>query len=99
MADISSITLPSGDTFYFKDSVARSTSKVSGIKGSAENAYRTGDVNLTAANVGAADLSNLVTSISSGSTDFQYPSAKCMYNAIDDIYDIIGNVESLLAAI
>ena len=35
---------------------------------------------------------NKVTSISASSTDTQYPSAKCMY-------DIIGNVESLLAAI
>lgn len=92
MADISSITLPSGDTFYFKDATARNTGKVSGIKGNSESSYRTGDVNLTAANVGAADLSNLVTSLSSSSTNTQYPSAKC-------VYDIIGNVESLLAAI
>lgn len=92
MADISSITLPSGDTFYFKDTIARNTGKVSGIKGNSEGSYRTGNVNLTAANVGAADLSNLVTSLSSSSTNTQYPSAKC-------VYDIIGNVESLLAAI
>ena len=84
--------MPSGDTFYFKDTTARNTGKVSGIKGNAENSYRTGDVNITPANVGAAALSNLVTSISSSSTDTQYPSAKC-------VYDIIGDVESLLAAI
>ena len=36
--------------------------------------------------------SNKVTSISSSSTDTQYPSAKC-------VYDLVGNVESLLAAI
>lgn len=36
--------------------------------------------------------SNKVTSISSVSTNDEYPSAKC-------VYDIIGNVESLLAAI
>lgn len=35
---------------------------------------------------------NKVTSLSAQSTDAQYPSAKC-------VYDIIGNVESLLAAI
>lgn len=92
MADISSITLPSGDTYYFKDTTARNTGKVSGVKGSAENSYRTGDVSLTAENVGAASLSNLVTSISSSSTNAQYPSAKC-------VYDIIGDVETLLAAI
>lgn len=35
---------------------------------------------------------NLVTSVSSSSTDSQYPSAKC-------VYDIIGDIESLLAAV
>lgn len=36
--------------------------------------------------------SNKVTSISSGSTNTQYPSAKC-------VYDIVGNVESALSSI
>lgn len=36
--------------------------------------------------------SNLVTSISGSSTDTQYPSAKCMY-------DIVGDIESLLAEV
>lgn len=35
---------------------------------------------------------NKVTSLSAASTDTQYPSAKC-------VYDIIGNIETLLAAI
>jgi predicted transcriptional regulator len=35
---------------------------------------------------------NLVTSISSSSTDSQYPSAKC-------VYDLIGNIETLLQAV
>lgn len=38
------------------------------------------------------DKSNLVTSLSSESTDSQYPSAKC-------VYDIIGDVETLLSEI
>ena len=38
---------------------------------------------------GKQDTSNLVTSISSSSTDTQYPSAKC-------VYDAIGNIESLI---
>lgn len=38
------------------------------------------------------DTSNLVTSISSSSTDVQYPSAKC-------VYDIVGDIESTLDAI
>lgn len=35
---------------------------------------------------------NLVTSLSSSSTDTQYPSAKC-------VYDLVGDIETLLAAI
>lgn len=40
----------------------------------------------------AQTVSNLVTSISSASTDSQYPSAKC-------VYDLVGDIESLLAQI
>ena len=36
------------------------------------------------------DTSNKVTSISSSSTDTQYPSAKCVYGYIDDL---IGDIE------
>lgn len=36
--------------------------------------------------------SNLVTSVSSSSTDSQYPSAKC-------VYDIIGDIETLLSEV
>ena len=38
---------------------------------------------------GKEDTSNKVTSISSSSTDTQYPSAKC-------VYDLVGNIESIL---
>ena len=41
---------------------------------------------------GKEDKSNKVISLSSSSTDTQYPSAKC-------VYDLIGDVESLLATI
>ena len=41
---------------------------------------------------GKQDVSNLVTQISSASTDTQYPSAKCMY-------DIVGNIEALLSEV
>ena len=41
---------------------------------------------------GKEDASNKVTSLSASSTDTQYPSAKC-------VYDIVGNIETLLAAI
>lgn len=40
----------------------------------------------------AQTVSNLVTSVSSASTDSQYPSAKCLY-------DLVGDVESLLSQI
>ena len=42
--------------------------------------------------IGAESQSNKVTSISQYSTNSQYPSAKC-------VYDIVGNIESALAAI
>lgn len=41
---------------------------------------------------GKENVSNKTTSISSASTDTQYPSAKC-------VYDIIGDIETLLEAI
>lgn len=41
---------------------------------------------------GVEVTTNKVTSLSSSSTDTQYPSAKC-------VYDMIGDVESLLTAI
>lgn len=41
---------------------------------------------------GVEVTSNKVTSLSSQSTDTQYPSAKC-------VYDIVGNIETLLAQI
>ena len=41
---------------------------------------------------GNEDASNKVTSLSSASTDAQYPSAKC-------VYDLIGDVESVLASL
>ena len=37
-------------------------------------------------------LANKVTSISSSSTDTEYPSAKC-------VYDVIGDIETLLGGI
>lgn len=41
---------------------------------------------------GKENASNKVTSLSSSSTDTQYPSAKCVYN-------MVGNIETLLAAL
>lgn len=41
---------------------------------------------------GKQDTSNLTTSLNAQSTDAQYPSAKC-------VYDLIGNIETLLSQI
>lgn len=46
----------------------------------------------TGAVTGIQTTSNLVTSVDSNSTDTQYPSAKCLY-------DLCGDIETLLAAI
>lgn len=48
---------------------------------------------LTSASIsGKEDSSNKVTSLSSSSTDTQYPSAKC-------IYDLVGDIETILVSI
>ena len=47
---------------------------------------------LGAGNLDVEVPANKVTSISAQSTDTEYPSAKC-------VYDIVGNIETLLAAI
>lgn len=41
---------------------------------------------------GKEDVSNKVTSLSSSSTDTQYPSARC-------VYDIVGDIETLINAL
>ena len=43
---------------------------VSGVKGDAESTYRTGNVNLTAANIGAVDLDDKYTRSSVGTLDW-----------------------------
>lgn len=45
---------------------------------------------LGAAIEGKEDVSNKVTSLSSSSTDTQYPSALCVYNLIGDIETLIN---------
>lgn len=58
----------------------------------ASSTYAMSGVAVASAVSGKQDVSNLVTSVSSSSTDSQYPSAKLFY-------DTVGNIESLLAAI
>lgn len=59
MADISKIKTIDGTVYNIKDTTARAQSGVTGVKGNAESSYRTGQVNLTAANVGATSTSVL----------------------------------------
>lgn len=64
------------------------------LSGYATESWVTGQGYLTAHQdiSGKQDKSNLVTSLSASSTDAQYPSAKC-------VYDALGDIETLLAAL
>jgi hypothetical protein len=72
------------------------TSAVTSFNGSTGAVTYTAPVTSVNGNTGAITglqtTGNLVTAVSSASTDSQYPSAKCLY-------DMVGNIESLLAAI
>ena len=77
------------------------TAAVQTSLGKADTAYQKPSGGIPAADLasgvipdisGKQDTANLVTSLSSASTDTQYPSAKC-------VYDIVGDIETLLASI
>lgn len=59
MANISAIKLPNGTTYNLVDKTSGyiTNAGVTGVKGNAESSYRTGQVNLTAANIGAVATS------------------------------------------
>ena len=54
--------------------------------------YFWGKIKAYITSLGKEDATNKVTSLSSSSTDTQYPSAKC-------VYDLIGDIETILASI
>ena len=54
------------------------------------NTYVIKDAEARAALSSKQDVSNLVTSISASSTDAQYPSAKCMYDIVGDVVTLIN---------
>lgn len=60
MASISSIKLPNGVSYTLKDTVSGyiTDAGVTGVKGNAESNYRIGQVNLTAANIGAIPVNS-----------------------------------------
>lgn len=64
-------------------------SKLTDLNG---DSYDIKDATARSSLTGKEDKSNKVTTISSSSTDTQYPTAKCMY-------DIIGDVEAALLAL
>lgn len=77
----------SADVYYLPDGGIPDTDMSAPVQtslGKADTAVQNVD--------GKEDKSNKVTSISSASTDTQYPSAKC-------VYDLIGDVETLLSTI
>lgn len=99
MADISQIKI--GNTTYnIKDTTARESiptvpTNVSAFVNDAgylTSAPVTSVNGQTGAVTGLQTTGNKVTSLSSSSTDTQYPSAKC-------VYDLVGNIETLLASI
>jgi len=71
MADISKIKTPDGTEYNIKDTTARANSGVTGVKGSAESSYRTGNVNITAANVGAFDSASTIP-VENGGTPYYH---------------------------
>ena len=89
-----------GTNYYFRtdgkiqapNGTLISTSSTSGLiknDGSVDtNTYLTSHQDIS----GKENTSNKVTSLSSSSTDTQYPSAKC-------VWDLVGDIETLLAAI
>lgn len=48
---------------------------------------------------GKEDKLNKVTSISSSSTDTQYPSAKCVYNSIKAVSDLVDSANTILEGV
>lgn len=63
------VNIPSGATYQINGTPIGSGA-VSGVKGNAESTYRTGNVNITPANVGAVALSDKYTRSSAGSLDW-----------------------------
>jgi len=73
-----------GKQLSTEDYTSAEKTKLSGIETGADVTDAT-----NVASAGAEMTANKVTSVSSSSTDTQYPSAKCLY-------DTVGNIETLL---
>lgn len=105
MADISKIKLPNGSEYDLKDTVARAAGKVSGVKGSAENTYRTGDVNLTPADLGLGtaathDIESTVnnnTNLPTGSAIKEYVSNHIIVSSTEPVGQKAGDIWVIIA--
>jgi hypothetical protein len=73
-------------------------SPVTGVKGAEEADFRTGEVELSPADLGAETTTNKTVSLSAGSTDVQYPTAKAVYDAVDSKVDKSGTDRLMTAA-
>lgn len=73
---------------------------VTGIKGNAESSYRTGNVNLTPANIGAAAASHThaISDVNNLQTTLDGKAAKLHTHAASDITDFTAQVKTLQAA-
>lgn len=97
----------SGKGLSTNDFTNADKSKLDGVESGAEvnviEDIKVDNVSLTPTNKsvnidlsGKENVSNKTTTLSSASTDTQYPSAKCVYDYVDSI---VGDIESLLEAI
>ena len=59
----------------------------------------TGQYNITTYDVDAEDTDNKVTTLSASSTDIEYPSAKCVYDSIDNIFLTDAEMTTLISEV
>ena len=92
-------TVPTNVSAFTNDAgYTTNTGTITGIKMNGASKGTSGVVNLGTVITAHQDISgkentsNKVTSLSSSSTDTQYPSAKC-------VYDLIGDIETLLQGV
>ena len=63
---------------------------VKGVKGNAESAYRTGNVNLTPANLGAAEATDYTSTLTGTTSGYASLSEACTNGSGTGIWDVMG---------
>ena len=79
------------DLSDLSDEVDALVTGVSGVKGDAESSYRTGDVNLTPANIGAALASAYTSTVTGPSSGYSSLSDACTNSSGTGIWDVMGS--------